>query len=47
MKTAPLAPQTEAEIWLRILHPEDEMSPRVVRAILGLSLPKNEINRMK
>jgi hypothetical protein len=46
MKTASRAPKTEAEVWLHILHPEGEMSPRAARAILGLSLPKNEISRM-
>jgi hypothetical protein len=46
MKTASLAPKTEAEVWLRILHPDEELSPPVARAILGLSFPKNDINRM-
>ena len=46
MKTASLAPRTEAEVWLRILHPDDELSPRVARVILGLSLPKTDIRRM-
>jgi len=46
MKTASLAPKTEAEVWLRILHPDEELSPRVARAILGLSLPKEDIRRM-
>ena len=46
MKTAALAPKTEAEVWLRILHPDEELSPRVARAILGLSFPKNDISRM-
>jgi hypothetical protein len=47
MKTASLAPKTEAEVWLRILHPDEEMSPRVARAILGLSFPESEISRMR
>jgi hypothetical protein len=46
MKTAPLAAKTEAEVWMRILHPDEDLSPRVARAILGLSLPKNDINRV-
>jgi hypothetical protein len=46
MKTGSLAPKTEAEVWLRILHPEQELSPRVARAILGLSFPKSDISRM-
>jgi len=41
-----LAPKTEAEVWLRILHPDDELSPGVSRAILGLSFPEREIDRM-
>ena len=47
MRTAPLAPKTEAEVWLRILHPDKDMSPRVARAILGLSFPEGDINRMR
>jgi hypothetical protein len=31
---------------MRILHPDEELSPRVARAILGLSFPKNHISRM-
>jgi hypothetical protein len=46
IKTASLAPKTEVEVWLRILHPDKEMSPRVARAILGLSFPKVDITRM-
>jgi hypothetical protein len=46
MKTASLAPKTEAEIWLRILHPDEDLPPRVARAILGLSFPKTDIGRM-
>ncbi len=46
MKTASLPAKTEAEVWLRILHPDEELSPRVARAILGLSFPKNDISRM-
>lgn len=46
MKTARLAPKTEAEVWLRILHPDEELSPLVARAILGLSFPKDDISRM-
>ncbi len=47
MKTGPLAPSTEAEVWLRILHPDEELSPRVARAILTLSFPKSEVVRMR
>lgn len=46
MKTASLAPKTEAEIWLRILHPDDELSPPVAEAILDLSFPEEEVRRM-
>jgi hypothetical protein len=46
MKTASLPPKTEAEVWLRILHPDEELSPRVARAILGLSFPRIDISRM-
>jgi hypothetical protein len=31
MKTAALPPNTEAEVWLRILHPDEELSPRAAR----------------
>ena len=46
MKTASLAPKTEAEIWLRILHPDMELSPQVARAILRLSFPEADLTRM-
>jgi hypothetical protein len=46
MKTASLAPKTEAEVWMRILHPDEELSPRVARAILTLAFPKNDTSRM-
>lgn len=46
MKTASLAPKTEAEVWLRILYPDEELSPRVARAILGLSFRKDDVTRM-
>jgi hypothetical protein len=46
MKTATLAPKTEAEVWLRILHPDDDLSPRVANAILGLSFRKDDLARM-
>lgn len=46
MKTSSLAPETEVEVWLRILHPDKELSPRVARAILGLSFPKDDVTRM-
>lgn len=47
MKNASLAPKTEAEVWLRILHPDDDLSPPVARAILKLCFPADEISRMR
>jgi len=47
MKKASLAPKTEAEVWLRILHPDDDLSPPVARAILKLSFPEDEVSRMR
>ena len=29
-----------------ILHPDEDLSPRTARAILGLSFPKNDVARM-
>lgn len=46
MKTVSLAPKTEAEVWWRILHPDEKLSPRVARALLALSFPKSDISRM-
>jgi hypothetical protein len=46
MKTTSLTPKTEAEIWLRILHPDEELSPRAARVIVELSFPKNDLSRM-
>lgn len=47
MKTASLPPKTEAEVWMRIPHPDEELSPRVARAILELSFPRRDISRMR
>jgi len=47
MRSASLAPTIEAEVWLRILHPDDEMSPRVARAILELSFREDDLQRMR
>jgi hypothetical protein len=46
MKTAARSPKTEAEVWLSILHPDEELPPRVAQAILGLSFPKDDVTRM-
>ena len=38
--------RTEAEIWLQILHPEREITPKIARQLLSLSIPDKEIGRM-
>jgi hypothetical protein len=47
MKTATRSPGTETEIWLRILHPDRELTPKVARALLGLAFSPSEIARMR
>lgn len=47
MKKTILPARTEAEIWLRILHPEMELKPKVARIILGLRIPDNDVVRMR
>jgi hypothetical protein len=42
MKTATLSADTEAAIWLRILHPDGKLPPDAARAILQLSFPQSE-----
>src|SRR5262249_5202652 len=44
MKTP--APETEVDVWMRILHPEKELPPRAARAILELSFPEEDVSRM-
>lgn len=39
-------PKTEAEVWLGILHPDDQLPPGAARALLGLSFPKQDVARM-
>ncbi len=46
MKSASRTPRTEAELWLHILHPDEELSPRVARVLLELSFPESDISRM-
>jgi hypothetical protein len=46
MKTTSLDPQAEIEVWMRILHPDQALTPRVARAILGLSFPEIDVARM-
>ena len=47
MKTKKLAPLTEAEVWLHILHPNRELTPKVARVILNLSLPETDVACMR
>jgi hypothetical protein len=47
MKTATLPPQTEADVWLHILHPDRKLSPRTARVLLELSFPDSEKERMR
>jgi hypothetical protein len=47
MKATGLTPRTEADVWLRILHPDRELSPRVARAILSLSFSRDDAARMR
>jgi hypothetical protein len=47
MQSTSLAPETEVEIWMRILHPDDDLSPCVARAILTLSFSESEVRRMR
>lgn len=42
-KAAAALPKNEAEIWLRILHPHQEMSPETARAILDISISEADI----
>ena len=46
MKIRTLTPGTEVGVWLRILHPDGELSPAVARAILRLSFPAGDKERM-
>jgi hypothetical protein len=46
MKTAKLSPDTEVAVWLRILHPDGEITPKVARALLQLSFPASDVERM-
>jgi hypothetical protein len=47
MKMTPVASKAEAELWMRILYPEAEMSPQAASAILRLSFPKADVKRMR
>lgn len=46
MKTAKLSPQIEVDVWLRILHPDRELTPKVARALLQLTFAQRDIDRM-
>jgi hypothetical protein len=46
MKTETLPPKTEAAVWFQILHPDGELPPATARALLRLSFPESERERM-
>ncbi len=46
MNTATPAPQTEAEVWMRIMYPERELTPKVAQAILQLTFPSHDLGQM-
>ena len=46
MKTESRSYDTEAAVWLRILHPDGKLAPQTARAILQLSIPEEEIERL-
>jgi hypothetical protein len=47
MSTRTLPPSTEVALWLRILHPDGELTPEVARAVLKLSFPSSDVTRMR
>jgi len=47
MKSATLPPKSEAEVWLRILHPDRAFSPKIARVILKLSFSESELERAR
>lgn len=46
MNAEVLSPTTEAAIWTRVIHPEGELTPEAARAIIQLSLPPGDVERM-
>ena len=46
MKTATLAPATEAAIWARVINPSGTLTPAVARAILKLEFNAADRERM-
>ena len=47
MSTEAMSPSTEVALWLRILHPDGKLTPEVAHAILKLSFPPDDLNRMR
>jgi len=47
MNPAALTPETEIEVWMRILHPGQELTPQVARAVLRLAIPDGDVARMR
>lgn len=43
MKADTLAPETEAAVWPRVIHPEGELTPEAARTILRMSFPSGDI----
>jgi hypothetical protein len=46
MKSAALPPETEADVWLHILHPDRKLTRKTARVLLSLSFPESEEARM-
>jgi hypothetical protein len=46
MKNTTLSPDTEARVWLGILHPDGQLTPDAARAILQLSFPESDKKHM-
>jgi hypothetical protein len=46
MKTKALSPATEAAIWMRVIHPDGELSPKTARALLKLEFNAHDQQRM-
>jgi hypothetical protein len=47
MGTETLPPTTEAALWLRILHPDGDLTPEVAHAVLKLAFPTDDVKRMR
>lgn len=46
MKTGNISPEAEVEVWMRILHPDGEMTSKTARAILDLNISESDVARM-